>query len=574
MKPTDVQPEDGRAQDQVILIDPAGYLCGHYTLQQALMLPEEFQQEGDIVKLAKRQTEARRLFLLRLSLDNPQLPPDRRKAVETAIEKLELKGITVDADDSSVLPDPVPHQMVRELQLSEPLPALTGDVAKEPKQAELQLPRIENPRYVTRSRSGMYLGSHTVAKAKALWPGSALQASVIVVAQNINAKQVSKILKDSTYGPNAYDSPQVATSASAARMNILKVDAASLPKLLREMKDTVVSVFDRDGAAVGSTRYDKLTGLYGNEWFFVSPGIAQVTRGAVSAAVLETTNGSAAVTMPFSVYDIGGRPVYQCGVKKEQAVRDYLVTNLPQASFESSPDSIRLKKSIDSLGFKSQREFAEMCAAVSNGKKVKHRWPNQERPSSNKTAEENKPVSFDGPEHVLYVSKGTLSCERRGHVVESATGSIVTLKGRLVNINVNYCNNCRRYFIGQREYEHYRDQYGPILGNFSFPASAQGGSGSGALSKESPLMMCGYNVREDGGLTSRERQLILANIIDRRILSKPRIIEYLQFFISWREGNPSMRNACDKWRKDLDFVRAYKMDTQRRFTIETVRRGR
>ena len=183
-------------------------------------------------------------------------------------------------------------------------------------------------------------------------------------------------------------------------------------------------------------------------------------------------------------------------------------------------------------------------------------------------------VSFDGPEHVLYVSKGTMSCERRGHRVESATGSIVTLKGRLVDINVNYCSNCRRYFIGLREYEHYRDRYGPILGNFSFPESAQSGSGSLTLSKESPLMMCGYNVRESEGLTSRERQLILANMIDRRILSKLRIIEYLQFFISWREGNPSMRNACAKWREDLAFVRYYKMDTQRRFSIRAVRRHR
>jgi exoribonuclease II len=102
----------------------------------------------------------------------------------------------------------------------------------------------------------------------------------------------------------------------------------------------------------------------------------------------------------------------------------------------------------------------------------------------------------------------------------------------------------------------------------------QGKNGSLSLSKESPLMMCGYTVRESDGLTSKERQLILANIIDRKILSKPRVIDYLQFFVSWRDGNPNMRNACDKWREDLTFVRNYKMDTQRRFSIRSVQRYR
>jgi hypothetical protein len=289
-----------------------------------------------------------------------------------------------------------------------------------------------------------------------------------------------------------------------------------------------------------------------------------------------------------------GKVAYQCQESKSEQVRTYLKEHLPSGSYKLIARGIWLTQDLSVLGFKSPQEFTQVCAGVRKGetleqqnsattpseKRAEKPLPQpdrQQKVQQGKQKEEKKAksiVSFDGPEHVLYVFKGALSCERRGHKVEGATGSMVTLAGRPVIINVNYCNNCRRYFLGQREYEHYRDIYGPVLGNFSFPESTQSGSGPVSLSKESQLMMCGYNVRESDGLTAKERQLILANMIDRKILSKPRIIEYLQFFISWREGNPNMKSACDKWREDLAFVRTYHMDTQRRFTIGAVRRSR
>lgn len=110
----------------------------------------------------------------------------------------------------------------------------------------------------------------------------------------------------------------------------------------------------------------------------------------------------------------------------------------------------------------------------------------------------------------------------------SAAGIITSLSGSHLRLNANHCANCRLYFIGHDEYQHYREQYGPVLGNFSFEGSwSSGGYGYEAYASESPLMLAGYNVRESEGLTAKERHLILANIMDRRILDKARVIEYL-----------------------------------------------
>lgn len=174
---------------------------------------------------------------------------------------------------------------------------------------------------------------------------------------------------------------------------------------------------------------------------------------------------------------------------------------------------------------------------------------------------------------VLYIYNGVLGCEARGHKLEAVTGTLATVKGSVVHMNVNYCHECRRHFVSRSEYEHYRSLHGPLLGNITFQSDNDGETESElSLNEESPLMLCGYGVSVREGLTIRERRLLLANIMDRGILSKPRVMEYLQFFISWRENNPKMAEACKKWRSDLDWVRDYRIDEQRRFDVESIRR--
>ena len=286
----------------------------------------------------------------------------------------------------------------------------------------------------------------------------------------------------------------------------------------------------------------------------------------------------------FYVYKNDGRIAYQCKAERGAKVVAFLERLLPSYAHMTVPEGMKLTRSLRDLGFVNDAQFNQACAAAAKGRipALEPRGTIATQNVRKATAAKRQPahgsggvVSFDGPENTLFVFKGTLSCERSGHKLEAVTGTIVTLKGRTVSINVNYCQDCGRYFLGQREYEHYRDMYGPILGNFSFyGSSSYYGNGFDGLSPKSILNLCGYNVGQNEGLSSDERQLILANIIDRGICSKPSVMSHIQWLINTREGNPTMWLACEKWEEDLDFVRNYNINRQRRFSISGVQRYR
>ena len=225
-----------------------------------------------------------------------------------------------------------------------------------------------------------------------------------------------------------------------------------------------------------------------------------------------------------------------------------------------------------------EKQLGNISKAVAAQPKIEHKESHEQKPLDIKPKTSGldqvpSTVSFDGPSHTLYVCKGTASCTRRGHRVESATGLLFDLKAQHVRINVNYCHQCHMFFIGYREYSNYRNRYGAVLGNISFSGFSRGSDFS-TLADESPLMMCGYTVSQAEDLTAEERRLILANIMDRGILNKAQIIDYLNFFISRSKTRKSMKLACEKWSSDLQWVRSYKIDRQRTFAIESFKRYR
>ena len=182
-------------------------------------------------------------------------------------------------------------------------------------------------------------------------------------------------------------------------------------------------------------------------------------------------------------------------------------------------------------------------------------------------------VSFDGEEHILYICKGIFSCEKKHHQIIPATGILVSLHQTPVKINVNYCVNCRKYFISLNEYTHYQQKYGNLLGNYRFQNSTSINKGVfDGLAEKSVLNLCGYNVNEDDGLSTKERHLILENLMVHNIVSKPKIIDYLTFFINSKKNMWNMKSAVKKWTDDLEWVRQYRIDSQRRFLISGIKK--
>ena len=99
-------------------------------------------------------------------------------------------------------------------------------------------------------------------------------------------------------------------------------------------------------------------------------------------------------------------------------------------------------------------------------------------------------------------------------------------------------------------------------------------NGFADIKGESVLMQNGYNVQAKVGLTDIQRQTILANIMDEKILSASQIISYLQFFKAQKRNLPSYKMAVDKWDADLQFTKLYQQDKKQRVFINSITKTR
>lgn len=195
--------------------------------------------------------------------------------------------------------------------------------------------------------------------------------------------------------------------------------------------------------------------------------------------------------------------------------------------------------------------------------------------SSNVVPAIAKPISpdlvvFDGNEHTLLVCNGADSCRKRGHVLEKVTGVLASLSGKPVKAQIEYCQKCRKYYINTSSFENYRNANGPLLGNYKFPQASQATNGRFAsLAAESILALYGYTVNKEADLKAGQRRLILASLMDRRIVDQPYVIQHLEFNIKNHSKRKEMRAAVDKWTDDLKWARSYSIDPKRRFLIDT-----
>ena len=182
-------------------------------------------------------------------------------------------------------------------------------------------------------------------------------------------------------------------------------------------------------------------------------------------------------------------------------------------------------------------------------------------------------IDFSKKENILYIMKRTSVCQSRNHTVLSVTGILKNLRGFSVRINVNYCENCKKFFINRIDFDEFCKRHGIMLGNFSVKELnfSKGFSGRYKLADESPLHYCGYNVNKQKGLTESDRHKILANIIDFNIMKKTEIIEYLHFYINNIGNRANMNLAVSKWEDDLYFVNNYRINKQKSYRIDKIR---
>ncbi len=170
----------------------------------------------------------------------------------------------------------------------------------------------------------------------------------------------------------------------------------------------------------------------------------------------------------------------------------------------------------------------------------------------------------------LYVHKGLLKCERDHHSIKQATAIMINKYGKDIKLNVSYCSDCKKYFIHYDIYKHYREVYGPILGNIKLSKNDDFYNIGYSLAEESPLRLCGYSVNQSDDLSQSERQLIIQSCIESGGMTKKSIIQLLRWFVEVNGNKNGNELARQKWKEDLDFVLNYNIDDQEKHQIKNI----
>ena len=155
-------------------------------------------------------------------------------------------------------------------------------------------------------------------------------------------------------------------------------------------------------------------------------------------------------------------------------------------------------------------------------------------------------------------------CIHQEHAVEDVIAGvrIVTPDGRIITcpIEAGYCRICEEYYILKRDFLKAKKEgilLCPVEDRTSACSTAQGHA---ALpSGESRIHRYGYNVKKENGYTDRQRQIVLANILENTDIPKYVVKAVIGRCIRQHQGQKNFAGAVARWSKDLEFVENYRM---------------
>ena len=186
------------------------------------------------------------------------------------------------------------------------------------------------------------------------------------------------------------------------------------------------------------------------------------------------------------------------------------------------------------------------------------------------------PVKKSSPEwsasSTLYVHKGTIRCQRESHDVIQATAVLVGRNESNIQLSVNYCRDCDKFFINYVSYEEYRKRYGFLIGNIILDDEGKPLYGDIALAEASPLKLCGYSVNQQDDFSRETRRYIIRKIISLGVMSKSEVIRYLEYFITMNGKRRGNEIAVSKWKDDLAYTLSIDFENQSKFNITKIAR--
>lgn len=154
---------------------------------------------------------------------------------------------------------------------------------------------------------------------------------------------------------------------------------------------------------------------------------------------------------------------------------------------------------------------------------------------------------------------------------------IVTPSGTVNNYKIPmiYCQSCITYYVLKKDYKLAKTK-GVILcqiitktnyeNRMKYKTQIEG--------KESRIHELGYNVKQGSNYTNKQRQAILANIIENTDINKSEIQRLIRRCINQHKSQNNYSNAIRAWETDYQFLSTYKHGDIPQVIIDKIKIGR
>lgn len=169
----------------------------------------------------------------------------------------------------------------------------------------------------------------------------------------------------------------------------------------------------------------------------------------------------------------------------------------------------------------------------------------------------------------LLVRSNSFYCNQH-HKLEDIAGEVEVVD-KCDNIQkclipITYCQACDVYYVLEETYLELKKKGRIRAEILSYKAYRnQSNTKWGTLNSMSLLKAWGYSVSQTDGYSDRQRQSILEDIIDYKVMNKDKVLSYLDFFMRLNHDKGSI--ALGKWKADRDYIAQYKIGTAKKVQI-------
>lgn len=156
---------------------------------------------------------------------------------------------------------------------------------------------------------------------------------------------------------------------------------------------------------------------------------------------------------------------------------------------------------------------------------------------------------------VVLVSDDLLHQFGDGYKLEQVDGIMRTPNGEDEHVPAYYCSKTKTYYVRRTVYSRRLAHHKRLIANYVVRKGNPRRRASYAeLNQQSILMLCGYNVAAESGLTDIDRHRIIEQVIDTGVCDIYDVISFIEYLVDRAKGYPQP-NADAKRVRDLRYIR-------------------